>query len=283
MKKLFMLLFAIFAITTMTAQNPIVIQPSETRHGPEQGSLVIIGGGTQTDDIWERIIELAGGKANARIVVVTNASEDTSQYVITSINDIRKRLADEKQVSALHLQTIAEANNAANLVALREATCVFFVGGRQWRIADVYLNTLAHEEFWNVLRRGGVIAGTSAGATIQGSFLWRGDTSGNTVLIGDHTQGLGFLRNSVIDQHFLVRNRQHDLAAFIRIATLFVGIGIDESTAVVVQRDTVEVIGNSYAAFYSADREDYLFLSKGQKYDLNERKMIAPQRRTSNN
>ena len=277
--KLIFMFFALLPTIFLTAQNPIEIKPSETRHGPEKGSLVIIGGGTQTDEIWDKIIELAGGKDKARIVVVTNASPDTSQYVINTINDVRRRLADDSRVSALSLQTIAEANNPANLVALRAATCVFFVGGRQWRISDVYLNTLAHEEFWNVLRRGGVIAGSSAGASIQGSFLWRGDTSSYLVLIGDHTQGLGFMRNSVIDQHILTRNRQNDLAAFIRIAPQFIGIGIDESTAVVVQRDMLEVIGNSYVAMHSADREDWFFMSKGQKYDLKEHKLIVPPRR----
>jgi len=280
MKKITLILSMFLTTIVLSAQNPIEIKPSETRHGPEQGSLVIIGG-TQTDEIWERFIELAGGKDKARIVVVTNASPDSSKYVANMIEDIRKRLGNKKQLSALSLKTIAEANNPANLAELRRATGVFFVGGRQWRISDVYLNTLAHEEFWNVLRRGGVIAGTSAGASIQGSFLWRGDTSNYNVLISDHTQGLGFLRNSAIDQHILVRNRQKDLTAFIKIAPQFIGIGIDEATAVVVQRDNLEVIGNSYVALHSADREDFIFLHKGGKYDLKEHKVIPPPRRAT--
>jgi cyanophycinase len=256
------------------AQNPIEIKQSGTRHGPEKGTLVIIGGGEQPDEIQDRFITLAGGKDKARIIVVTNGSPDTSSYIAKTIDDIRIRLSDKNNVSALSLKTIAQANDPANLSALRQATGVFFAGGRQWRISDVYLNTLAHQEFWNVLARGGVIAGTSAGASIQGSFLWRGDTSGHHVLISDHTQGLGFLRNSAIDQHLLVRNRQFDLVPFIRIAPQFIGIGIDESTAVVVQRDSLEIIGKSYAAVYSADEEDYFLLATGDRYDLKEHKII---------
>ena len=281
MKKSMLILLALLPTILLTAQNPIVIKPSETRHGPEQGSLVIIGGAVgQTDDIWERFIELAGGKDKARIVVVANASGDTTENASAGlINTIRRRIGNDERVSLLNLRTIAEANNPDSLVALRAATGVFFDGGRQWRIADVYLNTLTHEEFWNVLRRGGVIAGSSAGASIQGSFLWRGDTSGYLVLVGDHTQGLGFLRNSVIDQHLLARNRQHDLVGFMRIAPQFIGIGLDEATAVVVQRDSVEVIGNSYVAFYSAESENWILLRKGQKYDLKEHKTVIPERR----
>jgi cyanophycinase len=152
---------------------------------------------------------------------------------------------------------------------------VFFIGGRQWRISDVYLNTLAHAGFQDILARGGVIAGTSAGASIQGSFLWRGDTKNHHILIGDHTQGLGFLRNSAIDQHILVRNRQAHLSEFIKIAPHFIGIGIDESTAVVVIRDCMEVIGKSYVAVHDAGSLPFFLLGKGQKYDLKERKVIS--------
>lgn len=77
---------------------------------------------------------------------------------------------------------------------------VWFNGGRQWHLADSYLNTKTHEAFWDVLQRGGVIGGSSAGATIQGSYLARGDTSGNTIMMGDHTEGLGFLKNTAIGQ-----------------------------------------------------------------------------------
>jgi len=150
-----------------------------------------------------------------------------------------------------------------------------------------------------VLNRGGVIAGSSAGASIQGSFLWRGDTKGAQILIGDHTQGLAFLKNSVIDQHILVRNRQFDLVGLIKIAPKLIGIGLNEATAIVVQRDTLQVIGKSYVAIYdyntiinsekpheANEKENdliangpFFFLSAGQKYDLAKRKVIREKRK----
>jgi cyanophycinase len=274
MKKIIIALITVASAINVFAQKPIEIRPSETRHGPEKGSLVIIGGhSTSNSEIWDKIIELSGGKEKARWVVVTNATGDDSDTLRSgSIDTLSVRLG-AKNVTRLHLKNIREANDEKNLNALREATGVFFDGGRQWRIADVYLNTLAHQEFLNLLNRDGVIAGTSAGASIQGSFLWRGDTSGHKVLIGDHTQGLGFLRNSAIDQHLLVRNRQNDLSDFIKIAPQFIGVGLDESTAVVIQKDELEVIGKSYVAIYTPEKEDYIFLQKGDKYDLKERKI----------
>ena len=270
----------LFSINTY-AQNPIKIDSTETRHGPEKGSLVIIGGGGSTDEIWNKIIELAGGKETARFVVVTNAMGDDIEQYKNEGRVLRERLGDDR-VNQLHLLTIREANNEKNLDIIRNATGVYFSGGRQWRIADAYLNTLVHQEFLDLLNRGGVIVGTSAGASIQGSFLWRGDTSGPDILIGNHTQGLGFLRNSVIDQHLLARNRQFDLVDFVKAAPTYIGMGLDEATSIVVIRDELEVIGKSVVAIYEPNGEKpFFFLRHGQKYDLKERKIIRPPRRDS--
>ena len=274
MKKLVIIpLLLMYGITY--AQNPVKINPSETRHGPENGALVIIGGGGSTNEIWDKIVELAGGKEKAFFVVVTNASGDSAHLYANQGRELRERIGEERVVQ-MHLTTIQEANDENNLALLRKATGIFFVGGRQWRIADAYLNTLAHQEFWNILARGGVISGSSAGASIQGSFLWRGDTSGPDILIGDHTQGLGFLRNSVIDQHLLARNRQFDLEAFVKMAPNFIGIGLDEATAIVVVRDELEVMGRSVVAIYDTESKPFFFLRNGQKYDLKEHKLIRP-------
>lgn len=257
------------------AQNPIRIDSSELRHGPEKGALVIIGGGTVGTEIWDTIVALAGGADKARFVVVSNASGNQDDFHSAALDTLVRRLGADR-VTRLHLQTIREANDEANLEALQRATGVYFTGGRQWRIADAYLNTLAHQAFFDLLDRGGVIAGSSAGASIQGSFLWRGDTKGAAVRIGDHTQGLGFLRNSAIDQHILVRNRQFDLQDFLKAAPHFIGIGLDESTAVVVVRDELEVVGKSYVAVHYTEQDSvpFILLRKGQKYDLKERKLI---------
>jgi cyanophycinase len=150
-----------------------------------------------------------------------------------------------------------------------------------------------------VLNRGGVIAGSSAGASILGSFLWRGDTRGAQIEIGDHTQGLGFLKKSAIDQHILVRNREFALVDFIRKAPELIGIGLNEATAILIQRDTLQVLGKSYVAIYDYNtiinsgekhvvnnKEDYtasngpfFFLGAGQKYDLDKRQVIKEPRK----
>lgn len=281
MKKIILSIAIAFAAITSFAQTPITVGTHTTQHGPENGNLVIIGGGKHPASVTDTIVALAGGKGKAKIVVVTNASGPDEDYHSNTIKEFADRVG-KKNVSVLNLKTIEEANDDKNLKDLKEATGVFFTGGRQWRIADVYLNTKAHQYFNDVLARGGVIAGSSAGASIQGSLLWRGDTKGADIIIGDHTQGLGFLRYAAIDQHILVRNRQNDLSKVIAAInefipdgqTKFIGIGINEATAIVVHRDQFKVIGNSFVAVHGGHNytgrpdSNYVVLQPGDSYDL---------------
>src|ERR1700712_1251710 len=237
-------------LTPINVLPQIKIPGNATQHGPEKGSLIIIGGNVgSTKSIWDKFTELAGGKDKAVIVVITAASGDSAAFDTKDVEIVKKETGI-KNVTLLHTNDLKEANSEKFIGPLKKATGVYFVGGRQWRIADSYLNTLTHKAFWDVLNRGGVIAGSSAGASIQGSFLWRGDTKGAQILVGDHTQGLGFLKSSAIDQHILKRNRQFDLVNLIRNSPKLIGIGLDEATAVVVQKDTLQVIGNSFVAIY---------------------------------
>lgn len=286
-RTLLSLLFIAIATVATAQVSPITVKKSPTRHGPEKGALIIIGGGGSTPEIWKKFTELAGGAEKANVIVVTAAvgdGADTSEATVRSI----KKNTGIQHVTILHTSDLSTANSEKFVEPIRKATAVFFDGGRQWRPADDYLNTLTHQAFLDLLDRGGVIAGSSAGASIQGSFLWRGDTEGPETLVGDHTQGLGFLKNSVIDQHLLARNRQFALVDFIKQAPELIGIGLDQATAILVQRDTLQVIGKAYVAIYDYNtvitNKPFFFLSEGQRYDLANRRIIdtPPVHNTSN-
>jgi len=253
--------------------------------GPASGTLVIAGGGRLSDAIIERFIELAGG-ADARIVLVPTAAGADS-YPDSLGNMFISHGAGK--VTVLHTDNRDTADSRHFTRPLEEATGVWFGGGRQWRLVDSYKGTRSEELFRNVLDRGGVIGGSSAGATIQGSFLARGDTQNNQTMMGDHQEGFGYISNIAIDQHVLARNRQFDMYAILREHPGLLGIGIDENTAVVVQRDTMEVIGSSYVLVYDGSfwsregsdlkilpEKDFLFymLRSGDRYNLRLRKVI---------
>jgi cyanophycinase len=250
--------------------------------GPAKGSLLIVGGGLRDQAIVKRFLDLAGGD-DAPIVVIPTAGEDEDYGDYWS--GLRQfKEAGATRLKVLHTRDRKQADTEAFAAPLREARGVWFPGGRHWRLADSYLNTRTHAELRAVLQRGGVVGGTSAGATILGSFMVRGDTKGNTIMVGDHVEGFGLLKNVTIDQHLLRRNRQFDLLPVIEARPELLGIGIDEDTAIAVRGDSFEVIGNGYVAIYDQTRRldtggRFYFLAPGDRYNMKTRDAERPQTR----
>lgn len=241
--------------------------------GPSNGHLVIVGGAADSA-IIESFVDLARG-SDANIVVIPTAggAESYDKYW-PGLRPFRN--AGAHNLTVLHTNDRAVADSDAFVDVIRNADAVWFGGVRQWRLADSYLNTATHDALWELLERGGVIGGSSAGATIQGSYLARGDTQTNTVMMGDHEIGMGFLKNSAIDQHLLARNRQFDLIEIIKAKPELLGIGIDENTAIVVTGDRFDVIGKGYVAIYDANRMIdsgglFYLLAPGDRFDLKSR------------
>jgi len=247
--------------------------------GPTSGALVVAGGNIKDAAIIERFLELAGGHDVAIVVVPTAAEGDVYTLDWDFLEPFRE--AGATNLTVLHTRNPAEANTEAFVAPLKEARGVWFVGGRQWRIADSYLGTLAEKEFRAVLNRGGVIGGSSAGATIQGSYLARGDTNANTIMMGDHEQGFAYIQNVAIDQHLLMRNRQFDLIEIIQAHPELLGLGLDEDTAIVVKGNEFEVIGQGYVAIYDSSRlvgpdGQFYFLAPGDHFNMKERQPLRP-------
>lgn len=274
---------AAFSLLMVLVLRPATIQaqqaPPLPEVGPERGSLVIVGGAMRSAEIYERFIDLAGGP-DAHIVLVPTAG-GASEYDEFYQGMKAWRDHGARNLTLLHTIDPAEADTDAFVEPLKNADGVFFFGGRQWRLVDAYGGTKTEEAFQEVLNRGGVIGGSSAGASIQGSFLVRGDTRTNTVMMGDHQRGFGYLRNVGIDQHVLMRNRQFDLIEVIETHPELLGIGIDEDTALVVQGDRAQVIGRSFVLVYDnqattgADGKFY-FLAPGDRLNLATRESTRP-------
>lgn len=275
----------------LIALSFIAVKGNSQTTGPQNGHLIIAGGALRDTTVFNKFIELAGG-TNSNLVIIPTAGgyEVTEQRRESLIQEWKGRGAG--QVSVLHTTDPNESNQEEFAKVIDEATGVFFPGGRQWRLADSYLNTKVQEKLFKLLERGGVIAGSSAGATIQGSYLARGDTRNNTTMMGDHIEGLGFIRNIAIDQHTLARNRQFDMFEIIEKHPELLGIAIDENTAILVSGNEFEVMGASYVMIYDgthwdqttgkfvpneAHQERFHVLRKGGKYNMLERKVVNNQ------
>ena len=256
-------------------------------YGPAKGTLVIVGGGAiRNTGIIEKFIQLAGGPDARFVIVPTAAGNKTADGQIRVYKEeeviaswTRRGL---KNVTMLHTHDPKVADTEAFVQALRQANAVWFEGGRQWNIVDSYMNTLTYREFHKVLERGGVIGGSSAGATIQGDYLVRGAVAGPDIMMTpekEHEHGFNFLRRSAIDQHINTRMRWDDLIPVIKKYPTLLGIGLSENTAIIVNGDRFEVMGAWKVAIHDNTRvyqpweKPYYVLSAGDVYNMKTRKI----------
>ena len=257
------------------AQNPMT-------PNVKNGTLFIVGGGGMPRDLMNQFVEAAGGVEKARLVYVP-CSESPTVSEEQSIVEAWKRMGIEN-ATFIHTKDRNQANeDDAFLEPLRNATGVWFGGGRQWNFADSYYGTTAHRLMKEVVIRGGAIGGSSAGASIQARYLARATPIENFRIMapGYERGGLGFLSGVAIDQHFTQRRRQRDMTQLVNRYPQMLGIGIDEATAIIVRGSIAEVTGRGKVHFYDRnlpvypDRKDFTALSAGQKYDLSERKVVS--------
>lgn len=259
------------------AQSPYPPKEVPTPEVPK-GTLIIVGGGGMPADISRRFVELGGG-ANGTFVVLPISNPDPLQPRDMGDGFLRRNGA--KNIHVIKDREQKALEDPKNLEILKKATAVWFGGGRQWRFVDAYEGTKIHDLFRDVLRRGGVIGGSSAGATIQGDYLCRGAPGGpNNIICEGYERGLGFLPGVAIDQHFTQRNRLKDMVLLMKTYPQFLGIGLDEATAILVQGHVAEVMGTNQVHFYDRRKPvvegqpDHESLKAGTRYDLKERKVL---------
>lgn len=220
---------------------------TEPHQTAKHGHLVIIGGHEDREhrkEILTRFVELAGG-ADARIVVITAASkiaDDMWEIYDQAFGDLGVR-----QRSHLSLESRQDANDEEKVRMVAEADGIFMTGGDQKRLMAIIGGTALDAEMHTALKvRGACIGGTSAGASAMSGHML---TQGKTDLLPEKGAvhmgaGLGFLHKVVIDQHFSERQRLARLLSAVAQNPYLMGIGIDEDTALVVERGRgIEVLG----------------------------------------
>jgi cyanophycinase len=239
--------------------------------GPEHGTLIIAGGGKLGPEILGRFIQLAGGK-NAEIVVIPTADGGPKYGADCACLKIFKDLG-ATNLTILHTTDRKEADSDAFVAPLKRAKAVWFVGGRQWHLVDSYSGTKTEAEIHNLLARGGVAGGTSAGASIQASYMVRGAKAGNEVLMAPgYEQGWSLITGAGVDQHVTARHREGDLDALVAKHPDLLGIGIDQSTAIEVKHEGFKVIGAGHVFIHDGQEQPngghYYLLGAGDSFDL---------------
>jgi len=218
-----------------------------------KGTLIIIGGHEDRDPRGRRLIlkEVAKRVRGGKLVLATVASHQPEGYFEEyqgAFEDL-----DIGDLVELYVEDRCEAGDRDKLQVLDDAAGIFFSGGDQLRITSQIGDTGIEAKVRALYERGGVVAGTSAGASVVSDTMLVKGTSKETHRIGDlhMAPGLGLLRDVIIDQHFAERGRFGRLLGAVAHNPRVLGIGIDEDTAAVVEEDRLRVIGDG--AVYVVD------------------------------
>ena len=217
-----------------------------------EGKLFIIGGGGRPDAMVDSLIRISGIGEKGYMIVLPMSSgvPDTSAYY-SSLQ------FKEMGIDDIHTFNIQDAESVSDsrLDSLRGATLIYITGGDQRQFMEIVRNTKVHQAIREAFMDGATVAGTSAGAAMMSRKMITGDEIKHSEYTGDFRTieadnmiikpGLGLLEKVIIDQHFIQRMRMNRLLTVVLENPGFTGIGIDESTAILVEKNMARVIGES--------------------------------------
>lgn len=262
----------------------------------KNGELLIIDGSERKDretEILDKFIELSQANEGA-IGVLPTASQIPDQVGAQYVDIFQRLGAKEVKIIDVDSREKAESGDINDLVSTLSA--FFITGGSQKRLADLIGGTKLSSTLYKKWTNGMVIAGTSAGASIMGeqiifSLSAEEDDEGVEVAMDN---GFGYLKNTIIDQHFSQRARLDRLLKMIAKNRKTIGIGIDENTAILVKDDQFEVLGEHQVIVIDGHDRTYIdtrvsnegttepvmtnvqlhTLTKGYQFDLSTRKLL---------
>jgi len=245
-----------------------------------EGTLFIIGGGSRPAAIIDRMVDASGVRVGGYAVVLPMASSEPhaaadaieEQLTASGVSDVRTLIAGSDAPASDEQQALVEG-----------AALIYMPGGSQSRLMEALAGAGLAESIRTAYRQGALVAGTSAGAAVMSAQMITGDTrrydeyhstfrtleTDNIVL----EEGLGLLRTAVIDQHFIYRSRHNRLLTAILEDPDITGIGIDESTAVLIDGAEAEVVGDWQVLVFtnpddSVQRQDGKFGARNLRIDI---------------
>jgi len=270
-------------IAILCALFPLQLSFAQSSRGPEHGHLVLSGGDWSSTAI-RKFVDFAGGP-NARIVVIPTAASAIKlpNEFIHYPDSIKNTPAFEKELASLfnvktivvvHTRDRKIANDSKFVSVIQQADGVWIGPGNSGRLADAYLNTKVDKALHELLDKGKVIGGNSAGAIIQGSFIVRGRPDKPLLMPKGRTTGFGFLKNVVINPHVISAKRENELIEVLDAHPDLLGIGMDDNSTVVVTGNQLEVIEPGKVAIYEnkfVDGRWYIWINPGDRFDISKR------------
>ncbi len=226
--------------------------PLPQAYAPPQGKLFIIGGGKRPPAMLEELIRVSGIDSAGHAIILTMASEEPDTAAYYGLRQFREMGIPAERLRALHFEKGHYPPAAVDSV--RTARLVYISGGDQNRFMDVVLGSPVYGAIHQAYRAGATIAGTSAGAAVMSARMITGNEFKHPEYTGDFRtieadnieikEGLGLLPGAIVDQHFIYRMRMNRLIAVALDHPMETSIGIDESTAILVQGREARVVGD---------------------------------------
>lgn len=230
-----------------------------------RGTLIIIGGHEDKKKEMVILSEIAKRTGSKKLCIATVAST-VGNELWEEYRSIFKKLG-VKKISHLDLVNRNQAVDRLALSTVENAGTVFFTGGDQLRITSELGGTKVADEIMEVYHNGGLIAGTSAGASVMGEIMMIGGESDNSFRVQSSLHmapGLGFVKKVIIDQHFAERGRIGRLIGATAHNPRYLGIGIDENTCVIFQQNIFEVLGCGAVYVLDAHKSTYCNISEAK-------------------
>jgi len=240
MKKIFLILISFAFALAVNAQN-------------SKGNLFIIGGGDRSDALMQQMLNTANLKPNDYIIVLPMSSEVPDagfEFFATQMKKLKEGVVIKNFNFAKH-----DVNDKKWIDSLTGAKLIYILGGDQNRFMKVVLGTPVYTAIHKAYNNGSTIGGTSAGAAVMSKYMITGQHLIDTAAKDgfnklwdkniEFSEGLGLLRNTIIDQHFIKRNRYARLISSLAAHPEMTCLGIDESTAVIVHGNKATIAGNS--------------------------------------
>jgi cyanophycinase len=213
----------------------------------QRGTLLIVGGGSQPDELVKHFVDLAGGRGKARIAILPMATSEAAEAGAEKKAQLDSLGADSFVLNFPR----SRADDDSLVRKVQTATGIWFPGGDQSLLTAALSGSAVLRAIHDRYNAGAVVGGTSAGAAVMSDSMITGNQfypgsgaaldSSNFTRVGRHVieivPGLGFVHNAIVDQHFIRRQRQNRLISVVLERPSLLGVGIDEGTALEVTPD----------------------------------------------